>query len=170
MGRRYTRDTLYKLFDTIKKNDPDAVLRTTAMVGFPGETDADFNMLLQFAKDSRFAHLGTFLYSDSEDILSHKLDNHVTDEKAKERYDRLMSCQQDISLEINTQHMGNIYQVLVEGASDENTYKGRTYFQAPESDGLTYIHSSKHDGLHTGQFLKIRIAKALEYDLIGDVA
>jgi ribosomal protein S12 methylthiotransferase len=170
MGRRYTRKDLYRLFHTIKKTDPDAALRTTAMVGFPGETDADFNMLLQFIKDIRFSHLGTFLYSDSEDILSHKLDNHVAEEKAKERYDQLMSCQQDISLEINTQHMGNIYQVLVEEASDENTYKGRTYFQTPESDGITYIHPSKPHDLHAGQFAQIRIVNALEYDLIGDVA
>ena len=170
MGRHYACDDLYNLFQTIKQTDPYAVLRTTAMVGFPGETDADFELLLQFIKEIRFSHIGVFLYSDAEDILSHTLDNHVPKEKAQERYDRLMACQQEISFGINTQHKGKTYKVIVEEVSGENTYKGRTYFQAPEVDGITYIHSinPSHD-LNTGQFVEVMITKALEYDLIGDV-
>jgi len=171
MGRHYKLDNLYKMFHTIKRCDPDAALRTTAMVGFPGETDADFEILLQFIKEIRFSHLGVFLYSDAEDILSHKLDNHVPKEKAKERYNRLMARQQKISFEINRKYKGSTYKAIMEEDLFDGSYKGRTYFQAPEVDGVTYIQPSKPcNNLKMGQFADIIIAKALEYDLVGDIA
>jgi len=167
MGRNYTSDNLRKLFDKIRSSVSDAALRTTVIVGFPGETDKDFEKLLTFVKDVCFDHLGVFIYSDSKDLRSHRLSDHIPESVAKDRYDRLMSCQLKISLENNQKHIGNVYDVLVEEATEKNLFNGRTFFQAPEVDGITYIHSKQ---LEIGSFVGVRIADAFEYDLTGDVA
>lgn len=165
MGRKYFRDDLYRLFDKIRLLIPDAALRTTVILGFPGETEKDFEGLLTFIKDVRFDHLGVFVYSDSEDLPSHRLSGHVPENVAKDRHDRLMSCQLEISLENNRKHIGRELIVLVEEVLEDNLYMGRTFFQAPEVDGITYIHSNQ---LQTGDFARVRITDALEYDLIGE--
>jgi ribosomal protein S12 methylthiotransferase len=116
-------------------------------------------------KNVQFDHLGVFVYSDAEDLPSHRLSGHISQSVAKERYDRLMRCQQEISRNKNRQHIGRIVQVLVEESSEKNLYLGRTVFQAPEVDGVTYIHAEK---LETGCFAKARITDAFEYDLIGE--
>jgi len=167
MGRHYTRDDLYRLFDTIRTRVPQAILRTTVIVGFPGETDHDFKQLTQFAKKVRFDNLGVFTYSDSEDLASHRLAGHVSTQNAKQRYDTLMACQKNISLENNTRHIGKTYDVLVEEAPQDHLFIGRTAFQAPEVDGITYITA---DGLKIGEFTRIKITDALEYDLSGECA
>ena len=166
MGRRYTRDDLQKLFDRIRTIDPGAAIRTTFIVGFPGETDRDFAELIAFIEDVRFDHLGGFMYSDSEDLASHKLAGRVPDEIARDRYDRLMSRQADISSQNNRKYQGRVIRVLVEKALEEGLYSGRSPFQAPEVDGVTLVHS---DHLKTGDFVNVRIQQTLEYDLIGDV-
>ncbi len=165
MGRRYTRDDLCRLFDKIRLLAPDAALRTTAITGFPGETDKDFSLLLDFIKDVRFDHLGVFIYSDSEDLPSHRLSDHVPESVAKERHDLLMSCQAEISLKNNQKRIGRILKVLVEEELKENIFAGRSSFQAPEADGITYINSKR---LKIGSFVNVRITDALEYDLIGE--
>lgn len=167
MGRSYKTDNLLRLYDKIRSFVSDAALRTTVMVGFPGETDADFEALVAFVKAVRFDHLGVFIYSDSKDLPSHRLSGHIPENVAKERYDRLMSCQLKISLENNRKHIGKVYDVLVEETTEDNLYNGRTFFQAPEVDGITYIHSEQ---LQTGSFVGVRIVDALEYDLIGEAA
>ncbi|MBN1932854.1 MAG: 30S ribosomal protein S12 methylthiotransferase RimO [Desulfobacterales bacterium] len=166
MGRKYKCDDLYKLFNKIRLTAIDAVLRTTVIVGFPGETDEDFELLLNFVKDIRFDFLGVFVYSDSEDLPSHRLSGHVPKRVATQRYDRLMSCQQQISLEINRKYIGRTFKVLIESSPEDKLYMGRTYFQAPEVDGITYIQSEK---LRIGSFADVRITDALEYDLIGEI-
>ncbi|MDL1968591.1 MAG: 30S ribosomal protein S12 methylthiotransferase RimO [Deltaproteobacteria bacterium] len=164
MHRKYTRDDLYRLFEKIRETAPDCALRTTAIVGFPGETDKDFQQLFDFAEDICFDHLGVFLYSDSEDLLSHRLSNHVSKNTAKKRHDRLMSRQADISLKNNQKYIGKVLKVLVEEKSEDNLFIGRTYFQAPEVDGITYINSNQ---LQPGRFAGIKITDAFEYDLAG---
>lgn len=164
MGRKYRRDDLYRLFEKIREIAPDCALRTTAIVGFPGETDEDFQQLFDFVKDICFDHLGVFTYSDSEDLPSHKLVRHVSKDIAKKRYGRLMACQADISLRNNLKYIGKELCVLVEEKSEENLFIGRTYFQAPEVDGITYIHSNR---LQPGRFTEIKITDAFEYDLAG---
>jgi ribosomal protein S12 methylthiotransferase len=166
MGRNYSSDSLCKLFDTIRTKIADAALRTTAIVGFPGETDEDFEELLTFVNDICFDNLGVFIYSDSEDLPSHKLPCHISENVAKYRYDRLMSCQSDISLKNNQMRIGKVYDVFVEKAEEENLFRGRTYFQAPEVDTATYIRANK---LNIGSFIKVSIADASEYDLAGEV-
>lgn len=166
MGRNYTSDDLYRLYDKIRSFVPRAVLRTTVMVGFPGETDKDYKDLVNFVDEIRFDHLGVFVYSDSKDLPSHKLSGHIPEGVANDRYDRLMLRQSKISFENNQKHIGKVYDVLVETEAKKNLFTGRTFFQAPEVDGITYIHSEK---LSLGAFAGVRVTDVLEYDLMGDI-
>ncbi|MDP2644785.1 MAG: 30S ribosomal protein S12 methylthiotransferase RimO [Desulfobacterales bacterium] len=162
MGRNYSGRDLVKLFDGIRTLMPDAALRTTVMVGFPGETTRDFRALLDFIRQVGFDHLGCFVYSDSQDLAAHRLSRHVPAGVAKARYDELMSVQAEISLAKNRRHIGQRYDVLVEKKIGKNHFSGRTRFQAPEVDGTTKIFS-RH--LETGRFARVTITGAGPYDL-----
>jgi ribosomal protein S12 methylthiotransferase len=169
MGRQYTRDDLHRLFDRIRKLVPDAALRTTLIVGFPGETDKDFETLVDFAEDVRFDHLGVFVYSDSDDLPSHRLAEHVPENVATDRYHQLMSAQADISALNNQKYIGNIVKVLVEESLDSNLFCGRTIFQAPEVDGVSYINTGQSPfHLKIGSIADMRVTDAMEYDLMGE--
>jgi ribosomal protein S12 methylthiotransferase len=169
MGRQYSRDDLYRLFDGIRKRIPDAALRTTLIVGFPGETDKDFEALLEFAEKVRFDHLGVFIYSDAEDLPSHRLGGHVPEAVAEDRYHQLMSAQADISAVNNQKYIGSIVQVLVEESLPDNLFAGRTVFQAPEVDGVSYINSGQTPfQLKIGSITDMRVTDAMEYDLMGE--
>jgi len=169
MGRRYARSNLTRLFDRIRKHVPDAVLRTTIIVGFPGETDEDFEELMQFAEETRFDHLGVFVYSDSDDLASHHLSDHVPADVARGRYHQLMSAQSAISSENNQKYIGKIVTVLVEESLENHLYAGRTSFQAPEVDGIAYINTNSLPfDLKVGRFTDMRVTDAMEYDLMGE--
>jgi len=169
MGRQYTRDDLCRLFDCIRTVVPDAVLRTTLIVGFPGETDKDFEALLQFVEDVQFDHLGVFIYSDADDLASHRLSDHVPISTAKNRYHQLMSTQSGISSENNRKYIGKTVKVLVEESLEHHLFMGRTNFQAPEVDGITYINTAKSlFDLKIGCFTDMRVTDAMEYDLMGE--
>jgi ribosomal protein S12 methylthiotransferase len=169
MGRRYTRDYLSKLFDRIRTTIPEAALRTTIIVGFPGETEKDFEELMHFIEQVRFDHLGTFIYSDSEDLPSHRLSGHVLPKVARERYHQLMSSQSGISSENNRKYVGKKVRVLLEERMEEHLFVGRTCFQAPEVDGVTYLNAGKMWlNLKIGSFADMKITDSLEYDLIGE--
>lgn len=158
-----------RLFDRIRTQVPDAVLRTTIIVGFPGETDKDFEALMDFAEDVRFDHLGVFIYSDSDDLSSHNLPGHVPEKVARERYHQIMSAQCGISSENNQKYIGKIVKVLVEESLENNLFAGRTNFQAPEVDGISYINTSPRPfGLKIGCFTDMRVTDAMEYDLMGE--
>jgi len=167
MGRNYSEDKLYRLIDIIRQKVPDAALRTTVIVGFPGETDEDFQKLADFASRTRFDHLGVFTYSDSEDIPSHKLSGHVPVNVAEERLDYLMALQRDISFENNKKHLGETYSVLVEEGPEDGYYIGRTVFQAPEVDGVTFINAGSGH-IQLGDFIDVMITDVSEYDLTGE--
>jgi len=164
MGRQYTKADLYRLFDGIRNFVPNAALRTTIITGFPGETESDIEQLMTFMDTVRFDHLGVFIYSDSEDLPSHKLDQHVPERIAKTRYDQIMSRQQTISTENNRKHLNQVYTILVDEEMENEVFSGRTIFQAPEVDGVTYIRSKVP--LKSGSFINARINDTLEYDLI----
>ena len=166
MGRPYTIEDLYALFNTIRKIDPGAALRPTIIVGFPGESDADFDQLMTFIKDIRFDHLGVFTYSDSDDLKSHLLKNHVPSKIAEKRHGMLMAAQAKISVSINEKHVDKTFEVLVEENPEKGVYIGRTKFQAPEVDGVTFIYAN---GLEIGTFVKVRITEAFEYDIAGEI-
>ncbi|NNL41606.1 MAG: 30S ribosomal protein S12 methylthiotransferase RimO [Desulfobacterales bacterium] len=169
MGRNYTGDDLLRLIDKIRQAITDAAIRTTVIVGFPGETDKDFDTLLSFVKNLRFDHLGVFIYSDFKDLPSHKLKDHVPNHVASVRHDQLMSVQAAISMENNKKYVGRIVKVLVEEEREENLFSGRTFFQAPDVDGITYIKTGKlHSGFRIGSFADVRITETEEYDLRGE--
>lgn len=169
MGRGYTRDDLCRLFEAIRTLAPEAALRTTTMVGFPGETDQDVDELLTLMDDIRFDNLGVFAYSDADDLPSHRLADHVPENIAQERRDHLMGHQREISAEINQKYLDQTLSVLVEECLEDNLFLGRHAFQAPEVDGTTYVHVKSPDvGVKTGEFTRVQIIDTLEYDLVGE--
>ena len=165
MGRRHTQADLLRLFDRIREIAPGASLRTTVIVGFPGETDRDFKTLLSFVETVRFDHLGVFTYSDADDLPSHCLDGHVSRTVAQKRHDRLMERQIDISTEKNARYLGQTLDVLIEESPEAGLFLGRTVFQAPEVDGLVYVNAPS---LSVGRFAPVSITDTLEYDLVGE--
>lgn len=167
MGRAYSEAPLLSLMTAIREAIPDAVLRTTLLTGFPGETEADFEQLLEFLEKVRFDHVGVFRYSDAADLAAHNLPDPVPETVAEQRRHRLMERQAEISLEKNRQRIGRIFTLLVEEQMDEGLYLGRTQFQAPEVDGVTYIDAA---GLTPGDFVDVRINAAYAYDLKGELA
>ncbi len=171
MGRRYNRDELYRLFDRIRAQVPAAVLRTTIIVGFPGESDKDFDQLLKFTEDVQFDHLGVFVYSDSDDLASHQLSDHIPAAVATDRYHQLMSAQSEISSENNQKYIGKTLKILVEEFLENHLFAGRTNFQAPEVDGISYINTEQSPfKLKIGSFADMRVTDAMEYDLMGVAA
>jgi len=169
MGRNYTEEDLYRLFDQIRTGVPGAALRTTVIVGFPGETDEDFNRLLELMEKIRFDHLGAFIYSDSRDLPSHRLSGHVPKSVAEHRRDEVMIRQQGISLNINQQRIGQTFTVLLEEEAEPGLFIGRTTFQAPEVDGVTYVRPGNRDeGMKAGVFADVKMTDAMEYDLVGE--
>jgi ribosomal protein S12 methylthiotransferase len=143
---------------------PDVALRTSFIVGYPGETEREFEMLLDFVAETRFDRVGVFVYSPEEGTPAATLPNPVPEEIKAERYDRLMALQQAISLEINQGQVGRILDVLVEGQGDGLSV-GRSYRDAPEIDGVVLIPGD----VPVGNVVQTHISGAIEYDLIGEV-
>jgi ribosomal protein S12 methylthiotransferase len=166
MGRPYSREYLLDLFAMIRETDPNAALRTTVITGFPGETDERFDSLRRFIEKIRFDHLGVFTYSDADDLPSHALKNHIPDDLAQQRHDILMAAQAEISAQINQGHVGKVFPVLVEENPESGLFIGRTMFQAPEVDGVTFIYSAD---LAIGSMVQVKITDGYEYDIAGEV-
>jgi len=164
MGRRYSRSDLHRLIDRIREQIPEAAIRTTVIVGFPGETEKDFETLLRFIEEIRFDHLGCFTYSDAADLASHRLGGHVAEAVAAERMDAVMYCQAGISAGNNRRYLGRSLPVLVENCVERGLYACRTAFQAPEVDGTTLVRAGS---LKPGCFQQVRITEAETYDLMG---
>ncbi len=167
MGRHYGRKELTRLFEEIRTRLPQAALRTTVIAGFPGETADDISILEDFMDRVQFDHLGVFTYSDADDLPAHRLSDPVPPAVARQRFNRLMRRQRDISAAVNASRHGAVLDVLVEEHPEEGLFLGRSMFQAPEVDGLTIIHA---DGLKRGRICRIRVVDSLEYDLIGEPA
>ena len=168
MGRNYDKDRLMNLFDRIRFKVPGAVLRTTLIVGFPGETEDDFEELLSFVERVCFDHLGVFVYSDADDLPSHKLSGHVSKKVAQSRHDRIMERQMTISAENLAKMVGRSIAVLIEGFVEPNLYEGRTMTQAPEVDGMVFVNTRPGVPMpKIGDVASVKITQAMEYDLIG---
>ncbi|MGD9009843.1 MAG: 30S ribosomal protein S12 methylthiotransferase RimO [Desulfobacteraceae bacterium] len=166
MGRRYRADDLKRLFTDIREIAPEAALRTTVLVGFPGERDSDFQQLADLVRQVEFDHLGVFAYSDAEDLASHTLGNHVEPQVARERLDALMQIQREISERRLMRYDEQPLTVLVEKQAEPGIYTARSMFQAPEVDGCVLIKTDQV--LEAGLFLPVRIVETLEYDLIAE--
>ena len=155
------KELLFKLRSTI----PDVVLRTTFIVGFPGESEEDFEELCSFVKETEFDHVGVFKYSQEEDTVASELEGQVPESVKEHRLDVLMSLQREISLGRNQKYLGKTIEVLVEEQwPDGNGVLGRAAKDAPEVDGVVYVKDSP---CLPGQFTRVRIDDVLEYDLIG---
>lgn len=142
------------------------LLRTTMIVGFPGETQAQFETLLNFIKDARFDRLGAFTYSPEEGTPAAQMPNQLEEEEKIARLDQLMMLQQAISMEINEQRIGTECEVLVDGFEDGRFY-GRSILEAPESDGCIWLNADRP--LTPGEYVQVRITDADAYDLVGEV-
>ncbi len=167
MNRKTTKEDILSKIEMIRTHIPDATVRTTIIVGFPGETEEDFKEIVDFAKVVKFDRLGAFAYSREEDTAADKLPNHLEEEVKAERRDALMLVQQGISQELNAKKVGNIYEVLIEEQIEDNVYIGRTQGDAEEIDSIVYVKSKNQ--LNAGDFVTAKINNALEYDLMGDV-
>lgn len=166
MHRRGDKNYLINLFNKIRSKVPNAVLRTTVMVGFPGETKKDFNNLLEFVKDIKFDHLGAFAYSREEGTEAFEFPHQISKRVKKNRLDKLMKTQQRISYQINKKHLGEIMEGLIVG-QENGLYLLRSYWNAPDDvDGKIYFTSNKP--LDLGDKVQIRITETFIYDLMGE--
>lgn len=166
MNRRGTPEQIKSVLKQFRKELPGCVIRTSLIVGFPGETEEEFEELLDFVKETRFDRLGAFCYSTEEGTKASKMKNKIRKSVKEERYNRIMECQQPISREINETRVGNVYEVMVEGVSDDGIfYYGRSYAEGLDVDGRIYF--TANDPLEAGDFVKVKILIAEEYDLTG---
>lgn len=167
MNRASTKEDIINIIDKIRTNIPDAVIRTSIIVGFPGETIEDFNELKDFLLTYKLDRVGVFVYSREEDTIAADLPNQIDEETKNERKDILMKIQSKISLEKNKSQIGKIVDVIIDGKI-ENKYFGRTSFDAPEIDQQVYI-TTRDEKIDVGKIIKSKIIKAYNYDLIGVV-
>lgn len=167
MNRRTSKEDIRSKVEMIRSKIPDAVIRTTVIVGFPGETEEDLEELIEFMKEIKFDRLGAFAYSREEDTPADRMDGHMDEEIKEERRDRVMMVQQAISEEINQKREDKVYEVLIEEEAEEGVYVGRTQGDAEEIDSVVYVNSDEE--LEIGSFVNVYITEAMEYDLIGDV-
>jgi len=166
MNRQITREETTALIESIRKEIPEIGLRTTMLVGFPGETEADIDEMIMFIEAMRFDRLGVFTYSHEEGTSGFLLDETVSEELKAERAGRVMEVQQQISWEKNQQKVGQVFKVLIDTKEGGN-FIGRTQFDSPEVDNEVLIDASLHY-LRIGDFANIKITKAEEFDLYGE--
>ena len=166
MNRRSTSDSIKQVISRLRIAIPEIHIRTTFITGFPGETEEEFAELEEFIKYARFERLGVFAYSQEENTVAGEMDGQVDDITKEERRDALMELQRSISLELNREKVGRIFEVLAEEQEDDGTWTGRTAFDAPEIDN-NVIFTSEYD-IEAGTFVNVRINDAFDYDLTGE--
>ena len=164
MRRQITRNETENLLGEIRERVPGIAVRTTMLVGFPGETEADFQELIDFVKDQRFDRLGVFAYSHEEDTAAYDLEDDVSMELKTERVNRLMEVQREISLEKNRSRIGERIKVLVDRKEGDYFY-GRSEYDSPEVDNEILIPADSF--VRVGDFVQVEIYDALEYDLFA---
>lgn len=166
MARRTNREEITEKINYIRKKMPDAVIRTSIIAGFPGETQEQFDELYDFVGRIKFDRMGVFAYSKEEDTAAAKFDGQLEEEIKEERRDKLMELAQAISLEKNRAKIGTITEVLCEGYDQDNfMYYGRSYADSIDVDGTVYF--AAEDEVKIGEFVKVEILDADHYDLTG---
>ncbi len=168
MNRYDTREEVETLLAKLRKRIPGIVIRTTFIVGFPGETDADFEKLKEFVEQQRFENAGVFAYSQEEGTVAGAMPNQIPDEIKQERYHELMALQAQISEEIHKDTEGQTLEVLVEGIEEDGSglHYGRSYREAPDIDGLVFIESP--GDIKPGCFVKVNILQGFTYESVGE--
>lgn len=166
MNRGHDADKIKQNIELFRKLVPDVALRTTMIVGYPGETEKDFQDLLDFVQLTKFDRLGAFTYSEEEGTTAAKLEDNVPEKVKQERLDELMLLQSEISLEKNEQKIGKILKVIIDKQED-NVYIGRTEYDSPEVDNEVIIPADVN--LKIGDFYKVKITDAQEFDLFAEI-
>lgn len=168
MNRYDTREEVETLLAKLRKRIPEIVIRTTFIVGFPGETDSDFEELKEFVEQQRFENAGVFAYSQEEGTVAGAMPNQIPDEIKQERYHELMALQAQISEEIHKDTEGQTLEVLVEGIEEDGSglHYGRSYREAPDIDGLVFIENP--GDIKPGCFVKVNILQGFTYESVGE--
>ena len=168
MGRKTSKAQLVEMIEKLRKEIPDISLRTTLITGFPGETQEQHEELKDFVDEMVFDRLGVFTYSPEEDTPAATMTEQIPEEVKEDRQAELMELQQEIAFDLAEDMVGREVLVMIEGkVADENAYVGRTYKDAPNVDGLIFINTDEE--LMSGDFARVRVTGALEYDLIGEL-
>ncbi len=168
MGRRGTAEQTRDILNKLKQRIPEIAIRTSLIVGFPGETEQDFEELKEFVEQFEFDRLGVFTYSKEEGTPAYKMKNQIKKHIKLSRQKQLLALQNEVSTKKNLLRLGNTYKAIVEGIADDGIfYYGRTQFEAPEIDGIIYFTSP--DPLDIGTYVDVKILNAEDYDLIGEV-
>jgi len=168
MGRRGGETEIRRLIGRLRSAVPDLAIRTSLIVGFPGESDDDYQRLVQFVEEARFDRLGVFCYSREEGTPAAEMEEQITERVKRQRYKKLMKVQARVSFKQNRRLIGTVEQVLVEGYSDETDLllKGRSSRQAPDIDGLVYITAGT---ANVGDIVPVRVTDSSDYDIIGEI-
>lgn len=169
MGRRTNNAELRAIIGRLREAIPEICIRTTLITGFPGESEEDHEILMDFVDEMEFDRLGVFTYSAEEDTAAARMEGQLDEEVKLTRRDEIMELQQEISIDKSSHYVDEVLEVIIEGqAADEDAlYVGRSYMDAPGVDGYVFIKSEEE--LMSGDFARVRITKALEYDLIGEL-
>jgi len=168
MNRNITTAGTYALMNKFKTAMPTGSLRTTFIVGLPGETDHDFVQMIDFIKETKFEKAGAFIYSHEEGTEAYDMPNQVSNKLKHQRLNQLMESQKEISAQIQQQYIGRQLKVLIDEKQkgEDDIYLGRSEYDAPEVDGVVYVKSSQE--LSPGDFVQVKITDAYEYDLVGE--
>ena len=172
MNRKTSKENIIKILEKIRNKIPNVTLRTSLIVGFPGETKGNFEELLEFVKNTKFDKLGTFMYSKEEGTPAAKLPNQIHGNTKKARYNKIMEAQQEISKQILEEKIGKTYRILIEDISFDKKYLiGRTMQDVPDEDGLVYIKKDKNlnENEVLNSFINCKIIDVSNYDLIGEI-
>jgi ribosomal protein S12 methylthiotransferase len=166
MNRQHSSADLRKLISHLREEINGLVLRTTVMLGFPGETEDDFKQLYDFVGETEFDWLGAFAFTPEEDTLAYSMPNQIADEIKQQRLAAIMKLQKNISRKKNKKRLQQNYEILISSQASRNLYLGRSYFQAPSVDGITMVKSEQK--LTKGEFVKVELKAIRNYDMIGE--
>ena len=168
MHRPDTQEQMITLIKKLRERIPGVTIRSTFIVGFPAETDAQYQTLRNFLIEQRLDKVGVFTYSREEDTPAYNMENQISEEVMQERYHDLMSVQSKISEEVNQSFEGKVIEVLVEGRDEEqpNIAVGRSYREAPEVDGQVYIEGDTTS--KPGDVIKVKVLQGFTYDVVGE--
>jgi len=168
MGRKSSQALIREKVAKLRAAMPDIAIRTTLIVGFPGESEEEFEDLMHFVQEMKFDRLGVFSYSQEEGTAAARMENQIEDELKEERRDIIMDIQKNIAASLCEQEVGKVVEVLIEGKlPEERIFCGRTRRDAPDIDGLVFVSSEEE--LYSGDFVTVKIREAGDYDLMGDV-
>ena len=168
MNRHGTREHIEHMVEYIRRASDAFILRTTVMLGFPGEGEVEFGQLAEFLKSHPFDRVGAFAFSPEDGTSAALMDGQVEEHVKQERLDAIMRAQRHISLELNRKRVGKTENVLVERVSGDMAY-GRSYAEAPDVDGMIAVSGTKNAGLIPGKFVKAKLTHADAYDLKGEL-